>query len=165
MDLNEPDANIDDPQEGDLLTTSDPSALLTNGTSHPSTTTGPSAANGTNTTTTTANGLPTGPNGSLTPHSSGPRPATRNEQLRAKKVPDDQRNTTPYLTKYERARVLGARATQISLNAPVLVDLEGETDPLEIAKKELAAKRLPLVVRRFLPDGAYEDWPVRELIL
>lgn len=42
-----------------------------------------------------------------------------------------------------------------SLNAPVLVDMEGETDPLQIAIKELREKKIPLVVRRFLPDGWY----------
>ena len=41
----------------------------------------------------------------------------------------------------------------ISMNAPVLVDLEGETDPLQIAIKELREKKIPLVVRRYLPDG------------
>jgi DNA-directed RNA polymerase subunit K/omega len=41
------------------------------------------------------------------------------------------RMTTPYMTKYERARVLGTRALQISMNAPVMVELDGETDPLE----------------------------------
>lgn len=40
-----------------------------------------------------------------------------------------------------------------SMNAPVLVDLEGETDPLQIALKELREKKIPLVVRRYLPDG------------
>lgn len=38
-----------------------------------------------------------------------------------------------------------------SMNAPVLVPVEGETDPLEIALKELAAKKIPLVIRRYLP--------------
>lgn len=75
------------------------------------------------------------------------------EQSREKKVPNDQRTTTPYLTKYERARVLGTRALQISMNAPVLVDLEGETDPLQIAMKELNQKKIPLIIRRYLPDG------------
>lgn len=42
------------------------------------------------------------------------------------------------------------------MNAPVLVDLEGETDPLQIAIKELREKKIPLVVRRYLPDGKYE---------
>jgi DNA-directed RNA polymerase I, II, and III subunit RPABC2 len=39
------------------------------------------------------------------------------------------------------------------MNAPVLVDLEGETDPLQIAIKELREKKIPLIVRRYLPDG------------
>ena len=43
------------------------------------------------------------------------------------------------------------------MNAPVLVDLEGETDPLQIAIKELREKKIPLVVRRYLPDGLYVD--------
>lgn len=113
------------------------------------------------------------------------------EQTREMKIPNDQRTTTPYLTKYERARVLGTRALQIrcvqspslcdansgigkwgnrerchlseqreltfflafSMNAPVLVDLEGETDPLQIAMKELNQKKIPLIIRRYLPDG------------
>ncbi|EER29311.1 DNA-directed RNA polymerase subunit, putative [Coccidioides posadasii C735 delta SOWgp] len=85
-------------------------------------------------------------------------------QQREKKVPNDQRTTTPYMTKYERARVLGTRALQISMNAPILVDLEGETDPLQIALKELNQKKIPLIVRRYLPDGWYEDWTCEELL-
>lgn len=45
-----------------------------------------------------------------------------------------------------------------------MVDLDGESDPLVIAMKELREKKIPLIVRRFLPDGTYEDWHVRELI-
>ncbi|OJJ57094.1 hypothetical protein ASPSYDRAFT_47393 [Aspergillus sydowii CBS 593.65] len=86
------------------------------------------------------------------------------EQARAKKIPNEERTTTPYMTKYEKARVLGTRALQISLNAPVLVDLEGETDPLQIAIKELNQKKIPLIVRRYLPDGTYEDWTCEELL-
>ncbi|KAJ5403640.1 DNA-directed RNA polymerase I II and III subunit [Penicillium cosmopolitanum] len=86
------------------------------------------------------------------------------EQTREMKIPNDQRTTTPYLTKYERARVLGTRALQISMNAPVLVDLEGETDPLQIAMKELNQKKIPLIIRRYLPDGKYEDWTCEELL-
>jgi len=74
------------------------------------------------------------------------------------------RVTTPYMTKYERARVLGTRALQISMNAPVLVPTDGETDPLQIAIKELAQRKIPLIIRRFLPDGSFEDWSVAELI-
>ncbi|KIY51254.1 RNA polymerase Rpb6, partial [Fistulina hepatica ATCC 64428] len=78
--------------------------------------------------------------------------------------PNKERVTTPYLTKYERARILGTRALQISMNAPVLVPLDGETDALQIAIKELSQRKIPLTIRRFLPDGSFEDWNVSELI-
>mmetsp|Transcript_2671 Transcript_2671/g.8985 ORF Transcript_2671/g.8985 Transcript_2671/m.8985 type:complete len:164 (+) Transcript_2671:2-493(+) len=80
-------------------------------------------------------------------------------------VPPAERITTPYMTRFERARVLGTRALQISMNAPVMVELEGETDPLKIAMKELNQRKVPITVRRFLPDGSHEDWNVDELII
>ena len=57
-----------------------------------------------------------------------------------------------------------------SMNAPVMVELDGETDPLRIAQKELRARKIPLIVRRYLPDHtkdhpSYEDWRVDELIV
>jgi len=76
-----------------------------------------------------------------------------------------ERVTTRYLTKYERARVLGTRALQISMNAPVMVDLMGETDPLKIAMKELRERKIPIIIRRYLPDGSHEDWSIDELIV
>ncbi|KAL3905778.1 MAG: hypothetical protein SGILL_009539 [Bacillariaceae sp.] len=76
-----------------------------------------------------------------------------------------ERVTTRYLTKYERARVLGTRALQVSMNAPVMVDLDGETDPLRIAEKELRERKIPIIVRRYLPDGSHEDWGIDELIV
>eukprot|EP00980_Cylindrotheca_fusiformis_P006706 scaffold1398_cov116-Cylindrotheca_fusiformis.AAC.23 len=76
-----------------------------------------------------------------------------------------ERITTRYLTKYERARVLGTRALQISMNAPVMVDLDGETDPLRIAEKELRERKIPIIVRRYLPDGSHEDWSIDELVV
>ncbi|KAJ2500482.1 DNA-directed RNA polymerases I, II, and III subunit RPABC2 [Coemansia sp. RSA 1972] len=82
----------------------------------------------------------------------------------AELIPSGERITTPYMTKYERARILGARALQISMNAPVMVELDGESDPYVIALKELRSKKIPFVIRRYLPDGSYEDWRVTELI-
>ncbi|XP_060600412.1 DNA-directed RNA polymerases I, II, and III subunit RPABC2-like [Ruditapes philippinarum] len=76
-----------------------------------------------------------------------------------------RRITTPYMTKYERARVLGTRALQIAMCAPVMVELEGETDPLVIATKELKARKIPMIIRRYLPDGSFEDWGIDELII
>mmetsp|Transcript_9646 Transcript_9646/g.12023 ORF Transcript_9646/g.12023 Transcript_9646/m.12023 type:complete len:129 (-) Transcript_9646:390-776(-) len=76
-----------------------------------------------------------------------------------------ERTTTKFMTKYERARVLGTRALQISMNAPVMVQLDGETDPLRIAQKELRERKIPIIIRRYLPDGSYEDWAMDELII
>ncbi|KAI1271135.1 RNA polymerase, subunit omega/K/RPB6 [Xylaria sp. FL0933] len=87
-----------------------------------------------------------------------------NKSIKDKRIPTEERTTTPYMTKYERARILGTRALQISMNAPVLVDLEGESDPLQIAIKEMNEKKIPLIVRRYMPDGYYEDWTCEELL-
>lgn len=79
---------------------------------------------------------------------------------------NSERIATPFMTKYERARILGTRAMQISKNAPVFVELEPhETDPLLIAEKELREKKIPFIIRRYLPDGSYEDWPISDLII
>ncbi|KAI3336373.1 RNA polymerase Rpb6 [Xylariaceae sp. AK1471] len=90
--------------------------------------------------------------------------ASANKSIKDKRIPNEERTTTPYMTKYEKARILGTRALQISMNAPVLVDLEGESDPLQIAIKEMNEKKIPLIVRRYMPDGYYEDWTCEELL-
>jgi len=80
-------------------------------------------------------------------------------------VQKSKRITTKYMTKYERARVLGTRALQIAMGAPVMVELDGETDPLQIAMKELKQRKIPIIIRRYLPDQSYEDWGIDELII
>ncbi len=53
------------------------------------------------------------------------------------------------LTKYEKARIIGARALQISLGAPVLLKIpKNIIDPLEIARMELEQDVIPIVVKR-----------------
>ena len=77
-------------------------------------------------------------------------------------------NTTPFLTKYEKARIIGARALQISKNSPILISTEelgDETDPIAIAEMELRKGKIPFIIRRYLPNGSYEDWSVKELKL
>ena len=56
-----------------------------------------------------------------------------------KKVPDHLRITSKFMTKYERARILGCRALQISKNAPLMVDPGQESDPYKLAELELSA--------------------------
>ena len=50
-------------------------------------------------------------------------------------------------TRYERARIIGARALQISMGAPVLIKSE-RIDPLEIALEEFASGMIPITVKR-----------------
>ena len=67
------------------------------------------------------------------------------------------------LTKFERARIIGARALQISMGAPVLADVQGShVDPLRIAEEELLV--LPLTIRRRLPNGRFADIPLKQLL-
>lgn len=83
-----------------------------------------------------------------------------------KKAPiAQQRRTSKYMTKYEMARIIGIRASQISMGAPAYVELTNETDPIDIARTELLKKRIPIIVRRYFPDQTYEDWTVEELII
>ena len=71
----------------------------------------------------------------------------------------------PKLTRFERARIVGARALQLSLGAPVLVELlEGVSEPIDIAIRELDEGFLPMTIRRTLPDGTYQDIALGELI-
>jgi len=67
------------------------------------------------------------------------------------------------MTRFERARVIGARALQISMGAPPLIETAGKT-PLEIAEQELKLGLLPITIRRRLPDGRYQDIPLKWLL-
>jgi DNA-directed RNA polymerase I, II, and III subunit RPABC2 len=90
---------------------------------------------------------------------------TTDRQGAGKQVAKEDRKTTAFMTKYERARVLGTRALQLSHGAAPLVPIDGETDPLMIARRELTEKKIPFIIRRYLPDSSYEDFTIEELII
>jgi DNA-directed RNA polymerase I, II, and III subunit RPABC2 len=78
---------------------------------------------------------------------------------------DANHKTYPFLTKYESARIVGFRANQLSQGAQPFISVpEHVTDVREIARMELAAKRLPFIVKRPLPDGTYEYWRLQDLL-
>jgi DNA-directed RNA polymerase I, II, and III subunit RPABC2 len=67
----------------------------------------------------------------------------------------------PKLTRYERARIIGARALQLSMGAPILVSMpEPVKDLIDIALFELKEGVLPITIRRSLPDETYQDIPL-----
>ena len=71
-----------------------------------------------------------------------------------------------FLTRYEKARIVGARALQISFGAPMLVDKPKDMiDPIKIAQLELKSKILPLTIRREYPSGEFQNISINKLIL
>ncbi len=65
-----------------------------------------------------------------------------------------------FLTRFERARITGARSLQLSLGAPALIKVPEEVkDSVTLASLELDAKALPISIRRVLPNGLYQDIP------
>jgi len=50
-------------------------------------------------------------------------------------------------TRYERARILGARSLQLAQGAPAFVEVEGSESPLDISKREMSEGKLPITVR------------------
>lgn len=78
-------------------------------------------------------------------------------------IKKNDRRTIPFLTKYEKARVVGKRAMQISKGAPPLVEVGNLENPIDIALKELKEGKIPYIIRRPLPNGTFEDWRVDEL--
>lgn len=71
----------------------------------------------------------------------------------------------PKITRFEKARIVGARALQISMGAPILVEVgESISNPIDIALKELESGILPITIRRTLPDGAFQDIPLKWLL-
>ncbi len=70
-----------------------------------------------------------------------------------------------WLTKFEKARIIGARALQISMGAPVIIDMRTAPSELfSLAEAELRARVLPMTVRRTLPTGEHFDIPLSRLL-
>ena len=79
-------------------------------------------------------------------------------------IDDPLHKSSPFLTKYELTRVLGARAAQIDNGAkPFVVVGEVVLDGYTIAKEELRLKKIPFIIRRPMPNGKFEIWKLKDL--
>jgi len=77
---------------------------------------------------------------------------------------DPLHKTLPFLTKYEKTRVLGQRTKQIECGATPFIKVpEGIIDAHIIAELELQQKRIPVIIRRPLPGGSSEYWNLKDL--
>ena len=79
---------------------------------------------------------------------------------------DPLHRTVPFITKYERARIIGERAKQLNMGAKALVEVGPEViDGYLIALKEYQEKKIPFILKRPLPNGGCEYWKVKDLEL
>ena len=80
-------------------------------------------------------------------------------------IVDDLHRTIPFLTKFERARIIGQRASQINSGSISFIkDIPANIiDGYLIAEMELEQKTIPFIIRRPLPNGGSEYWKVKDL--
>ena len=79
-------------------------------------------------------------------------------------IVDPLHTTLPFVTKYERARILGERAKQINAGAKPLVKIDKDIiDGYLIASKEFEEKKIPFIIKRPLPNGGCEYWKCKDL--
>ena len=78
---------------------------------------------------------------------------------------DDLHKTIPFMTKYEKTRILGIRAKQIDSGSKPFIRNSNPTliDGYAIAQKELENKLIPFIIRRPLPNGGSEFWKIKDL--
>ena len=81
-------------------------------------------------------------------------------------ITDGLHKTIPWLTKYERARVLGLRAKQLNNGADAFIEIPpGMINGNKIALEELNQKKVPFIIRRPIPNGGTEYWRLEDLEL
>lgn len=79
------------------------------------------------------------------------------EQILKKK-----KKTVPFLNKFERARLIGVRIQQLSSGAEPKINIEGLNSINEIVEEELKQRKIPLIIKRNLPNGDSEEWKLEE---
>ena len=79
---------------------------------------------------------------------------------------DSNHRTYPFLTNFERTKIIGLRANQLSKGSvPFIAVPKHITDVKDIAKLELEQKRLPYIIKRPLPNGQFEYWRLADLLI
>lgn len=79
---------------------------------------------------------------------------------------DPKHRSIPFLTQFEKTKILGFRTNQLSQGArPYISVPEHITDIREIARMELEARRLPIILKRPMPDGTFEKWRLSDLLI
>jgi len=86
------------------------------------------------------------------------------EEHEAIEIPCEKNKITigpPTLTRFEKARIMGARALQLSLGAPPFIPIPKTARiSLDISMEELEQRVIPITIRRVLPNGDYQNIPI-----
>ena len=86
------------------------------------------------------------------------------EEHEAAEIPCEKGKVTigpPTLTRFEKARIMGARALQLSLGAPPFIPIPKTARiSLDISMEELDQRVIPITIRRVLPNGDYQNIPI-----
>jgi DNA-directed RNA polymerase I, II, and III subunit RPABC2 len=79
---------------------------------------------------------------------------------------DPYHKSMPFLSVFERTKILGMRTNQLAQGArPYIIVPEHITSIFDIAKLELEQKRLPIIIKRHMPDGTYEKFRLSDMII
>lgn len=83
-------------------------------------------------------------------------------------IPANERMTSEKLSEYEIAELINIRAVNISKGGPIYTNIDGISDPIEMAKKELIDRKCPLYIKRevgYNKNGIFvEKWSPNEMI-
>ena len=79
---------------------------------------------------------------------------------------DPLHRSRPFLSIFEKTKILGFRTNQLAQGArPYIIVPEYITDVKDIAKLELEQRKLPIIVKRHMPDGSYEKFRLSDLLI
>lgn len=93
-------------------------------------------------------------------------PEAPSRDLGAETAVDGVHTSQPFLSVYERTKILGFRANQLAQGArPYVVVPEHVTKTLDIAVMELEQRRLPYIIKRPMPNGTFEYWRLSDLMI
>lgn len=87
---------------------------------------------------------------------------TRNDEG---EIIDDNHKTFPILSKYEKARIIGLRVSQLNKGVPTFLEVTPNNyiDKTLIAQQELNEKKIPFIIKRPIPNGSFEYWNIKDL--
>lgn len=81
-------------------------------------------------------------------------------------TPDPHHRSQPFLTQYEKTRILGFRTNQLAQGAIPYVSVPSHIrNAIDIARMELEQRRLPFIIKRPMPDGSFEYWRLSDLMI